>query len=161
MRARMHGRWPVSPCTHYKSTASCLGSSSCSPGNYDGLVTDGEIFSCLSPSRGLNQRASQTALGGTSTLHWAAMQSFIWKRLCQALVLFLEATVGHAGLWLDMEYHAVNHRELQDNRSGRFRLEPDWLHNILIPVSSDNGSKNGSRKLLSTLKSFFFFFFGT
>ncbi len=59
------------------------------------------------------------------------MQSFIWKRLCQALLLFLEATVGHAGLRLDMEYDAVKHGELQDNKKGRFRLEPDGLDNIL------------------------------
>ena len=55
-------------------------------------------------------------------------------------MLFLEATVGHAGLRLDMEYHAVDHRELQGNRRGGFRLGADST-DILIPVSSDNGSK--------------------
>lgn len=42
--------------------------------------------------------------------------------------MFLEATVctvGHAGLRLDTGYDAVNHGELQGNRRGRFRLEPD------------------------------------
>lgn len=65
---------------------------------YDGLVTDGEIFSCVFSSRGLNHSALQTVLRGISTLLCAAMQSFIWKQLCQALVLFLEATIGTVGL---------------------------------------------------------------
>lgn len=58
------------------------------------------------------------------------MQSFIWKQLCQALVLFLEATIGTVGLagfWLDKEYHVVKYRDIKDIRGGRFRLEPDWL----------------------------------
>lgn len=73
-------------------------------------------------------------------MHCAAMQSFIWKQLCQAVVLFLEAavcTVGHAGLRLDMEYHAVNHRELRGNRQAGFQVEPDRPNSILIAVSTD------------------------
>lgn len=61
-------------------------------------------------------------------------------------MLFLDATVEHLGLRVDLEYHAANHRELRDNGSGRFGPEPDRLHNILIPASSDNGSENGLRK---------------
>lgn len=92
------------------------------------------------PSRGLNHKALQTTLGGTSMLHCAAMQLFIWKWLCQPSVLFLEATVctaGYAGLRLDVEYCLVNHRELQYHRRSRFCLEPAWPDSILIPASSD------------------------
>lgn len=96
----------------------------------------------------------QTTLVSASTLRRAAVQSFIWKRLCQPLVLFLDAPAGHPGLWVGLEYHAANHRELRDNGSGSFRPEPDWLHNILIPVSSHNGSKNGLRRLPSTRRAF-------
>lgn len=55
---------------------------------------------------------------------------------------------------MDLEYHAANHRELPDNGRGRFCLEPDRLDNILIPVSSDNGSKNGLRRPPSTCTAF-------
>lgn len=140
---------------------SCGSCSQRSPGNYDSLVTDGGIFAVCPPEEErIKEPRSQTTPGGTSTLHWAAMQSFIWKRLCQASVLFLEAIVGRAGLWLDMEYRAANRREPQENRGGRFLLEPDWLDRILIPASSDNGSKNGvEQQLLWTLTVFFVFLF--
>lgn len=55
---------------------------------------------------------------------------------------------------MDLEYHAANHRELHDNGSSRFCLEPDPLDNILIPVSSDNGSENGLRRPPSTCTAF-------
>lgn len=76
------------------------------------------------------------------------------ETVLSGLSAVFRSTVRHAGLRLDVDYHAVNHRELQNNRRGRFRLEPDWLNNILIPASSDNGSKNGLRKLPSTLAVF-------
>lgn len=76
------------------------------------------------------------------------------ETVMSGLSAVFRSTVRHAGLRLDVDYHAVNHRERQYNRRGRFRLEPDWLNNILIPASSDNGSKNGLRKLLSTLAVF-------
>lgn len=131
-----------------QSPAAALGS--CPPGNYDELVTNGEVFSCLSPSRGPTQSASRTTIVRTSTPLWAALQSFIWKQLCQPLLLFLETTVGHAVLWVDMEYHAGNHRALQHNGSSGFHLKPDGVDSTLILVSSENGSKNSLRKLLST-----------
>lgn len=99
MRARMHGGWPHS--SRYKSTAHV----------HLAIMTAwwpmGKSSSCLSSSRGLEFKEPRR-LGGASTLLWAAMQSFIWKQLCQTLVLFLEATVGRAGPRLDMECCAVN-----------------------------------------------------
>lgn len=77
---------------------------------------------------------------------------------CRAIIhlemVMSDATVGHPGLWVDLEYHAVTHRELRDNGSRRFRLETDWLDNILIPVSWDNRSKNGLRRIPSTRTAF-------
>ncbi len=155
MRARIHGGWPMSPALIIKAQSPAEAVANVHLAIMTAGWLMGESYPVCPPQEDWIKGASQTALGGTSTLCWAAMQSFIWKRLCQALLLFLEATVGHAGLRLDMEYDAVKHRELQDNKWGRFRLEPDRLNNILIPKSSDSASNSGVKQGLWTFKMYF------
>lgn len=99
------------------------------PGNYDGLVTDGEF----SPSL----RASQTTLGSTSTSLCAATRSLIWKTFMSGLCAVFRSYHLYGGRHTGLQTgHGIScgiHGELQGSRRGGFRLEPDGPDSILIP----------------------------
>ena len=91
---------PCSPCAHYERGESCIGS--CPPGNYNGLVTEGESFCCLSPSGGLNKRALRTdtwrhiniALSCHAAVHLEAVMSVpgaVFRSYCRPC----SALTGH------------------------------------------------------------------
>lgn len=133
------------PCSHYTSPGSCGGSRSCPPRNYDELVTDGEIFSCLSAPRGQNQRASDNTCGRVD----AALS-------CRAII-HLETVMSALGAVFRRHSRACRPpsglglaRSTPQGSCGVGLAQPDRLGNILIPVSSDGGSKQGLRRPPST-----------
>lgn len=134
MRASIHGGWPVSPCTHYKSTESYRTVANVHLAIMMAWWLMGNLFLSVP----LKRTESRSLTDLEAHQHCTVLprnRSFGNIYVRQVLVLFLEptiCTVGRAGLRLDTEYHAVNHRELQYNSRGEFCLESDWLYGILI-----------------------------
>lgn len=109
MRPGIHGGWPVLPCTHYKSTGSCGGSSSCPPCNYDELVTGWEIFSCLAALGGQNQRASDNTCRRIKAAPSCRAIIHLEMVMSALSAVFRRYSRASRALSIDLEYHAANH----------------------------------------------------